>query len=680
MSTPETPNALIHAKSPYLLQHAHNPVDWHEWGEEAFAKAKDENKPVFLSIGYSTCHWCHVMAHESFEDEEVAALLNKDFISIKVDREERPDIDSIYMDACQAMNGHGGWPLTAFLTPEQAPFYVATYLPKKSLQQMPGMLDALPQLAEQFQKNRDRITDIGGRVQQALSQGITQDQEAIGAHTLENGYAELKEHFDHTNGGLAGEPKFPMPQHVFYLLRYASWADDSEALDMAKTTLTQMRAGGIYDHIGGGFARYSVDERWLVPHFEKMLYDNGLLALAYTESYQLTGEPLYKTTAKEILDYIARGMRDENGGFYSAEDADSEGEEGKFYIWSKAEIMDALGDEDGALFCHVYGISEAGNFEGKNIPNQLDADVEAIATEHDMSLDTLEQRMEACRTHLFDIREERVHPHKDDKILTSWNAYAIAAFAKAGAAFAEPEYIAVAEDAYQFLNSTMFVDGRLMVRYRDGEVKEKGFIDDYANVMWASLELYDATYEPKYLQSAQQMAEDMKRLFRAESGGFYFTGTDAESLLTRPSSWSEGAEPAGNSVAAVQMLRLAEITADQSLFAEVDELLQAASWRLEHYPIGHLHLLQALLMHEWRGKTLVIVSGNTSLEEDVVVNHLRTAFSPHIHPLVIAEGDESIPAFAEAFATIDGKTTYYLCENFACQRPTTDDDEVLKSI
>ncbi|QQK77039.1 thioredoxin domain-containing protein [Salicibibacter cibarius] len=680
MFAQENPNTLIHAKSPYLLQHAYNPVDWHEWGEEAFAKAKAENKPVFLSIGYSTCHWCHVMAHESFEDEEVAALLNRDYVSIKVDREERPDVDSIYMDACQAMNGHGGWPLTAFLTPDQAPFYVATYMPKQSMQQMPGMLDALPQLAEQYQKNRDRITDIGDRVKLALAEGMQADPEDIGVHTLENAYNQLKEQFDQTYGGLEGEPKFPMPQHILYLLRYATWANDSNSLEMAERTLKQMRDGGIYDHIGGGFARYSVDHRWLVPHFEKMLYDNGLLAIAYTEGYQVTGAASYKQTAKEILDYVSRGMRAENGGFYSAEDADSEGEEGKFYVWTKAEIMGVLGDEDGALFCDVYGISDMGNFEGKNIPNQIDADLQKIASKHGVSLETLDHRLHASRAKLFHVRERRVHPHKDDKILTSWNAFMIAAYAKAGATFNESVYIDLAKEAYRFLTSELFKEGRLMVRYRDGEVKEKGFIDDYANLLWGSLELYDATYEGEYLQQASYLAQEMKRLFQAESGGFYFTGTDAETLLTRPSSWSDGAAPAGNSVAAVQLLRLAEITADQSFFNDVHELLQTTSWRLERYPIGHLHLLQALLMHEWRGKTLVIVTNGDGLEDDPVIRHLRTSFTPHIQPLVIREGEKDAPAFAKDFTAIDGKNTYYLCENFACQRPTTNGEGLLNSL
>ncbi|MBB6448400.1 hypothetical protein HNR44_000349 [Geomicrobium halophilum] len=674
------PNRLIDEKSPYLLEHAHNPVDWYPWGEEAFDRAKKENKPVFLSIGYSSCHWCHVMANESFEDEEVAALLNQDYISIKVDREERPDIDSIYMDACQAMNGHGGWPLTAFLTPDQAPFYVGTYFPKKSRYQIPGMLDALPQIAEQFHNNQDKIADVASRVQQALSQGFSEDQEEIGKHTLEQGFAQLEEQFDEVDGGLKGEPKFPMPQQILYLLRYASWAGNSGALEMATKTLRQMRKGGIYDHVGGGFARYSVDERWLVPHFEKMLYDNSLLALAYTEAYQLTGDSLYKRTTEEILNYLMRGMRDESGGFHSAEDADSEGVEGKFYVWTKSEVEEVLGRE-AALFCEAYNISEAGNFEGKSIPNQLEVDQEKVAAKHSLSQEMLEKRLQECRAQLFAARERRMHPHKDDKILMSWNGYAIAAFAKAGAALQMPAYTAAAEKAFHFLESNLIVDGRLMVRYRDGEVKEKGFIDDYANFLWASLELYHATYEASYLEKARRIAQDLKRLFETDQGGFYFTGTDAETLLTRPSSWSDGASPSGNSVASIQLLRLAEIVADQSLFDDVHNLLRTASWRLEHYPIGHLHLLQALLMQEWRGKTLVIVKGNDhTLDEDDVVKHVRTTFIPHIQPLVVKESDEYIPTFAKDFTSLDGKTTYYLCENFACQRPTTDAEQVINSL
>ena len=597
MTTNKKPNRLIDEKSPYLLQHAYNPVDWYPWGDEAFEKAKAENKPVFVSIGYSTCHWCHVMERESFEDGEVAKLLNENFISIKVDREERPDIDSIYMSVCQVMTGHGGWPLNVFLTPDQIPFYVGTYFPKHARMGMPGMMDVVSQLADIYRNEPEKIAGTGKRIVDAI-----QPKKQLGVQLglpdkiIESCFRQMSQMFDPQYGGFGEAPKFPTPHHLTFLLRYYRHTGDEQALEMVEKTLFGLASGGIYDHIGFGFSRYSTDEEYLVPHFEKMLYDNAMLAIAYTEVYQITGNEMYKRIADEIFTYVMRDMKDEDGGFYSAEDADSEGVEGKFYVWTPAEVEEVLGEEDAEIFCAVYDITEDGNFEGKSIPNLIDQPVEWFAEQNGFDLKELRSKLEVWRTKLFEHREQRIHPHKDDKILTAWNALMIAALAKAGKVFGESSYIDSAEEAIRFIEDKLIIDGRIMVRYREGEVIQEGFIDDYGYLIWSYLELYEATLNLDYLKKARKTADRMIGLFwDEEDGGFFFYGSDHEGLLIRPKEVYDGALPSGNSVAALQLLRLARLTGELEYEEKADSIFKAFSDQIQMYPFGHTYMLQAFL-------------------------------------------------------------------------------------
>ncbi|HZG71667.1 MAG TPA: thioredoxin domain-containing protein, partial [Chondromyces sp.] len=479
MSTNKKTNRLIAEKSPYLLQHAYNPVDWYPWGDEAFDKAKKENKPIFLSIGYSTCHWCHVMERESFENEEVAKLLNDHYIAIKVDREERPDIDSIYMNVCQMMNeGHGGWPLTIIMTPDQVPFYAGTYFPKNSHYGRPGMTEMLPQLARVYHEESHKITETTEQVMNALQHTHQTDREEIKEEVLHEAFAQLKGQFDGIHGGFGQAPKFPIPHQLMFLLRYHQLTGNELALQMVTKTLDSMASGGIYDHVGYGFARYSVDEMWLIPHFEKMLYDNALLLHVYAEAYQLTKAERYKRICYEIIEFVQREMTNEQGGFLSAVDADSEGEEGKFYVWTKEEVIRVLGEEDGEVFCSVYDITEEGNFEGENIPNLIRSDIGQWEIYFGMELDELNDLLEHARRKLFHERDKRVHPHVDDKVLTAWNGLMIAALAKAGAVFEDATILQSARRSVQFIEKNLWKKEALFARWREGEEKFFGYLDD----------------------------------------------------------------------------------------------------------------------------------------------------------------------------------------------------------
>ncbi|HEX7063635.1 MAG TPA: thioredoxin domain-containing protein [Bacillales bacterium] len=671
MPTNEKPNRLIAEKSPYLQQHAYNPVDWFPWGDEAFEKAKTENKPVLVSIGYSTCHWCHVMAHETFEDPEVAEMLNERFVSIKVDREERPDVDAIYMKVCQAMTGQGGWPLNVFVTPDQKPFYAGTYFPKESRFGHPGFVEVITQLYKQYKETPEKITNIGEQVTEAF-QKHRHEKQPIDPEILHKCYRQLEEAFDPEFGGFGEEPKFPAPHQLTYLMRYYRWTGENQALEMVTKTLDSMADGGIYDHIGQGFSRYSVDEKWLVPHFEKMLYDQAMLAIAYTEAYQVTKLDRYRTVAKEILNYVSREMRDPEGGFYSAEDADSEGEEGKFYLWTKDEILDVLGQDEGERFCEVYDITEEGNFEGKNIPNLIGMD---LSEEHRKSL-------EQARKELFEAREKRVHPHKDDKILTSWNGLMAAAFAKAGKVFGDDRYIRIAEDAVNFIEKTLTEDDRLMARFRDGEVKHRGFIDDYANLLWAYIELYESRLDVDYLKRAVNLADKLVNLFwDTEDGGFYFYGNDSESLITRPKELYDAAVPSGNSVAALQLLRLSKLTGQTELEDKVSEMFEVFSDEASYYPSGFAYFLQSLLMTQMAGKEVVILGEKEDQNYRRLIGVLQQEFLPEVTYLASDNVNELVQAasFTSGFTAQD-ETTVYVCENFSCQRPTTNVEDVLKQL
>ena len=552
MNTYKFTNNLINEKSPYLLQHAHNPVNWYPWSSEAFKKAKEENKPIFLSIGYSTCHWCHVMERESFEDEKVAKKLNEHFISIKVDREERPDIDSIYMNVCVALTGSGGWPLSIFLTPDMKPFFAGTYFPKNSYMGMPGFVTLLEKIDFSWKNNRNDLINAGNEILDTLRSKRYEIDSNIPNESPDEAFNGLSHIFDEEYGGFGYAPKFPTPHNLFFLLRYWHSAKNTKALEIVEKTLDSMYRGGIFDHIGYGFSRYSTDRKWLAPHFEKMLYDNALISLAYVEGYQALKKERYADVANKIFEYILRDMTSPEGAFYCAEDADSEGHEGKFYVWTPQEIKDVLGKENGDLFCRYFDITGQGNFEGKNIPNLINTQIQ----NNDIEL------VEECRKKLFNHREKRVHPFKDDKILSSWNGLMIASLARGGKILKNEKYILSAEKAINFVLSKLVrEDGRLMARFRDNEVSHPAYLEDYAFIIWGLIELYETTFKSKYLKKAIDLSFKVNELFRDEEhGGFFLYGKDAEQLILRPKESHDNVVPSGNSAMAMNFLRLSRLT------------------------------------------------------------------------------------------------------------------------
>ncbi len=677
------PNKLAAEKSPYLLQHAHNPVDWYPWGEEAFAKATKENKPVFLSIGYSTCHWCHVMEKESFEDETVAAVLNKDFVSIKVDREERPDIDHIYMSVCQAMTGQGGWPLTVVMTPEKKPFFAGSYFPRHSRWGRPGLLDILSQVNEKWQQDHALLVHAGEQVAMRMQpQSKEPITAALNGKILQQAYTQAKKMFDRQNGGFGTAPKFPAPHNLFFLLRRWKKSSDPEALAMVEKTLESMYRGGIYDHIGYGFARYSTDEKWLVPHFEKMLYDNALLALAYTEGFQATGRKLYAKAAKEIFAYVLRDMTSPEGGFYCAEDADSEGEEGKFYVWSPEEIRHTLGERDGDIYCRLFDITPNGNFEGRSIPNLIGAPPFSISGEVNSEAGEFTGSYELQRQKLFNTREKRVHPYKDDKILTSWNGLMIAALARGAAVFGGDVYGQAAARAAEFIFQKLRrQDGRLLARYRDGEAAHLAYLDDYAFLTWGLLELYEAAYDPASLEWALELTRQMNELFLdKKDGGYYFNGEDAEQLIYRPKEIYDGALPSGNSVALHNLLRLARLTGAADLSETADRQCKAFAVNISELPWGHAHFLSGISLMLGPAREIVIAGQAGHEDTEAMLSAIRRAFMPEttvvFHPEDQggSEIEKLVPHLREQ-RSVDGKATAYICENQACQAPVTDYQE-----
>lgn len=594
--TNEKANRLINEKSPYLLQHAYNPVNWYPWGEEAFAKAKAEDKPIFLSIGYSTCHWCHVMAHESFEDKEVADLLNRNFVSIKVDKEERPDIDAVYMTVCQGMTGSGGWPMTIIMTPEQKPFFAGTYFPKEKKYHIPGVIDILEAVSREWQQNRKTLLDAADSIVRNLNQG--KGQSPANGQTDKVGLAEKKlfedakkrflSSFDGRYGGFGRSPKFPSPHNLMFLLRYSQFEKDTEALEMVEKTLKQMYRGGIFDHIGFGFSRYSTDEKWLVPHFEKMLYDNALLTIIYLEAYQVTKNELYHVVAAKTMDYIAREMTSEEGGFFSAQDADSEGVEGKYYVFTPEELVEKLGEKEGTEFNQFFDITEKGNFEGKSIPNLI---------ENERYYD-LPSHIQSHLEEIYTYRMGRTKLHKDDKILTSWNALMIVAYAKAFKALHEERYLLTTKKAVEFIREKMvYSDDRLHISYREGAATGTGNLDDYAFVIWALLELYEATLETSYLDQAILFAGTMiSHFWDEEKGGFYLTDKTAENLIYRPKEVYDGAIPSGNSVASYVLVKLNKLTGKPEYKELSLKQLRFLSSQVSEYPTGYSFSLMALMM------------------------------------------------------------------------------------
>lgn len=673
------PNALIHEKSPYLLQHAHNPVNWLPWSEEAFARAKAENKPIFLSIGYSTCHWCHVMERESFEDEEVAAALNQNYIAIKVDREERPDIDHIYMTVCQEVTGQGGWPLTIVMTPDKKPFYAGTYFPKRAKWGRPGVMDVLTKLHDFWTSSRDDVLLMGDKVTEAVKPLFLSHSkgEDLTVDTLTQAYSDYHSLFDHTYGGIGAAPKFPTPHQYLFLLREYARTGEAKALHIVEHTLKSMHAGGIYDHIGYGFSRYSVDERWLVPHFEKMLYDNALLAYTYLETHQATQDPFYARVAKEIFHYTERVMTSPEGGFYCAEDADSEGEEGRFYVWSHEEIHQLLDEDTADLFCEVYDVTVSGNFEGHNILNLINRDLTKLAAEYGMTADELDARLEPARQKLFEVREERVHPHKDDKILTSWNGLMIAALAKGAAVLQDTHYLHLAQRASEMIDEKLVNEhGRLLARYRDGESNFLAYLDDYAFYAWGLHELYMASGDTRYLERAQQLIDDAISLFwDEENGGFFFYGSDAEQLIARPKEIYDSAIPSGNSVMAYNLIRHSRLTGSERFAEYGDKQLQAFSASVDQHPSAHAFLLLALQLQLGKSMEIVVTEGDNVDAFGEMVRHVQQAHLPFaVHIFKGKDNQDEINRLAPAHTdktAVNGQSAVYICENFACQQPLT---------
>lgn len=662
------PNQLIHSKSPYLLQHAYQPVQWYEWSEEAFQKAKKENKPVLLSIGYSTCHYCHVMARESFDDVDVASLLNEHFISIKVDREERPDIDSLYMDVCQRMTGSGGWPLNVFLTPDKEPFYAGTYFPKERMYNRPGFKEILRSLADVYQHDQDQVKKVTSEVIQSLQVEIEQSNDVIESNAVKEAFFQLKNQFDFKNGGFFEAPKFPIPHYLTFLLRYYIYSQEEAALYMATHTLNQMADGGIYDHIGYGFSRYSTDEKWLVPHFEKMLYDQALLLEAYVEAYQVTGQPRYKEIANQIVTFLKRELTGTHGAFYSAIDADSEGVEGKFYVWDQEEIKKILQEEEYKWFTYFYNVTEKGNFEGKNIMNRTGHSIAEAASFFSVSETVFAAGIEKARQKLLDVRKKRVRPHTDDKVLTSQNAMMIASLFLYAKVFQNEDALKMAQTALSFIENELMVDGRVMARFRENEVKYKGYIDDYAHLIKAYLNMYDATFDESSIRKAKKLAEEAIRLFWDEKqGGFYFTGHDGEELLVRSKEIYDGATPSGNSVISESLFRLSKYTLDESYLKYVEKNEKLFKQKVERYPVAYSYFLQTVLLRISKYKECLIAQPtNETLQQ--MNQFINQNFLPFVTIRVV--NDE------KTYPSINEQPTFYVCENFSCLAPTNKIEEV----
>lgn len=639
-------NRLKYESSPYLLQHSENPVDWYPWNEEAFLRAKEEDKPVFLSIGYSTCHWCHVMEHESFENEEIANILNQYFISVKVDREERPDIDSVYMSVCQAYTGGGGWPMSIFMTPKQKPFFAGTYFPPLSRHGMPGFPELLLAIAEKWEKHREELLQSADVVLTHIRSGRREAARRIRENLPDTAVRQFTQSFDRRYGGFGQAPKFPTPHNLLFLTLYGKLKKDAAVFDMVELTLKQMRRGGIFDHIGYGFSRYSTDAYYLVPHFEKMLYDNALLILAYSAAYKASGEKMYLDTAEKTAEYILREMTGSEGEFYSAQDADSEGEEGKYYVFGYGEVCQVLGKEAGRRFCDCFGMTEQGNFEGKNIPNLLNGNV-------------FPEKWESERLAMYDYRRRRGKLHLDDKILTVWNALMICAMSVLYRATGKEMYLSAAERACQFIEDYLLEDNILYVSCRNKKRGVKGFLDDYAGFGAAMLCLYEATAKTSYLKRAEQMYLFARRQFADEkNGGYFLYGAENKTLIIKPKESYDGALPSGNSLMAYFLVRLSQITGEEEIRQAAEDQLAFLSGEAADYPAGHSIFLLALLMYQNPPEKITVVLAEKEQKKDVFVK------IPLYAEVKILDREQ------DGYRRIHGRTTYYVCKNHTCFPPT----------
>jgi uncharacterized protein YyaL (SSP411 family) len=684
-------NKLIDEKSPYLLQHAHNPVDWYPWGDEAFKKAEKKDKPIFLSIGYSTCHWCHVMERESFTDEELAKKLNEVFISIKVDREERPDIDAVYMRLCQLITGGGGWPLTVLMTPDKKPFYIDTYIPKDSRYGKTGLRKLIEEVNRLWETDREHIDAVAGNALQALYKSGPKAESEITEKILQKAFVNLTKSFDPTYGGFGYQPKFPIPHQLLFLLRYWHSTGEAKALEMAETTLRNIRMGGIYDHIAGGIHRYSTDNRWLVPHFEKMLYDQALMAMAYTEAYQATRDEFYKEAAEHILHFVLSELRHPEGGFYSALDAESEGEEGKFYLWTAKEIRDVLG-KDATIFMKVYNVNEEGNFldeatrryNGKNILYMTKTSAE-LASETGLNELVLKEKLVESLTKLRAVREKRWRPSLDDKILASWNGLMISALSKAGSVFWEKLYLDSAKEAADFLSKNLTKhDGTLLRRYREGESIIHGFAEDYAYVSMGYISLYSSTFIPEYLETAVSTINNLLANFWDEDrGGFFNTSKNNDDVPVRLKESYDGALPSSNSVAVYNLFQLSRILDEPKMEDGAREAIAAFASQVEDSPESHCFLL--LSLQQLYGNSSEVILAGEPQEKDTqnMINTINDSYRPFTILINVSEQNEALFKFAEhlsQYTKIEGKATAYVCKNRVCHQPTTDIKTMLSEL
>ncbi len=683
MKSDQKSNRLIREKSPYLIQHAHNPVDWYPWSDEAFERARTENKPIFLSVGYSTCHWCHVMAHESFEDAEVARLMNEAFVCIKVDREERPDVDGIYMSVCQIMTGSGGWPLTILMTPERKPFFAGTYIPKENRHGRIGMIELIQGVERIWKTRHADVLSSAEQVTLALQQVSNESSagDPPGNTACRAAYETLAGQFDKSNGGFGAAPKFPSPHHFLFLLRYWKRTGEPAALEMVEKSLTAMRRGGVYDHLGYGFHRYSTDARWRLPHFEKMLYDQAMLSMAFLEAFQATGKTLYAETAGEIFTYVLRELKAPGGGFYCAEDADSEGEEGKFYQWTESEIRSVLDADEAALVIGTFGIEKDGNFLDEATRQRTGRNVLFLAKSPE---EVARKTLEGAREKLFRARERRVRPGLDDKILTDWNGLMIAAMAKGAQVLDRPDWAEAAAEAARFvLTRLRDKRGRLLHRYREGEAAVPAMLDDYAFLIWGLLELYEASFDAETLKNALELADNTINHFLDEKdGGFFFTADDGEEILFRQKDSYDGAIPSGNSLFMLDLLRLSRITGRSDLEQKAIGVSRAFARNIGQIPSAYSQLMVALEFLEGPSFEIVIAGKPGAQDTQAMLDAVRRSFLPNRVLLLRPQGAGSGAIAAIAPYTKDmkaegGRATAYVCRNFACTKPVRTVDEML---
>ena len=670
------PNRLINETSPYLLQHAQNPVDWYAWGEEPFAKARAEDKPVLVSIGYAACHWCHVMEHESFEDPDIAAKMNERFVSIKVDREEHPDVDSIYMEALQRLQGHGGWPLNVFVMPDGRPFYGGTYFPNTPRPGMPSWPDVIDAVADAYHNRREQVLQNAEALTSAIlaSTQTAAGDEPVRASIAADAFAGVASAFDDEHGGFGGAPKFPQPMVLQFLLRHHARTGEPGARHFIEHTLRSMASGGMYDHLGGGFARYATDEAWLVPHFEKMLYDNAQLAIVYLQGYQLTGDASFLTVVHETLDYLLRDLRHPLGGFFSSQDADSEGVEGKYYVWDAEAIEALLGKADAALFNRFYGVSGPGNFEGHNILHVPDSP-EAAGRDLGMAGDALLERLEPMRSRLLAERSARVPPATDDKVLTAWNGLALRALAEAAMVLGEPRYREAAEQNAAFVLDTLHPDGRLLRTWRDGTAHLNGYLEDYAYLINGLLSLHEATFAHRWLWEAKELTDEMLLLFwDEEAGGLYDVGTDHEALIVRPRDMVDNAVPSGSSAAAEALARLGTLAGDEAYVRKGAQLLRSVASLVGNAPLAFGNWLKSIELYLADPREVAIVGSPDDPATRGLLDELARAYAPSRSFIGLDPAeDRPFPSpLLEGRGQVDGKSTAYVCHGYACELPTTD--------